>query len=316
VRKVIFVLWIFALFCLPLAADAAEPKKLLVVASLFPQYDFVRQIAGDKAKVVLLLTPGTESHTFDPTPGDLKTLQKADLFVYTGKVMEPWAGRIVESLDNASLLVIDASEGIKLKMGEIHDREENLHDDAARDHGYDPHVWLDFSLAMTMADNVTRGLCAKDPANADFYKKNAAAYREKLRELDREFLEAVGEAAAASGRETLVFGGRFAYRYFLDRYGLKYVTAYDSCSTEGEPSLRRIADVIRYITNNGVRAIFHEELVDPRVARSIAEQTGAEPLLFSTAHNVGRDEFEAGITFIDVMRRNLENVKKGLMSAK
>ncbi len=281
-------------------ASFAEGKPL-VVCSLFPQYDFARQIAGDRATVFMLLPPGMESHTFDPRPADMAILNKADLFVFTGAYMEPWAKRIVESLDNKKLIVVDASAGIDL-LGE-HDDVQHGHDGE-----YDPHIWLDFTLAAKMADAVTDGLCRADSENAFFYKKNAYDYKAKLAQLDRDFFEVVRNGK----RDTLVFGGRFAYRYFLARYRLKYVTAYESCSTEGEPSVRQMADVIRYIKDNGVRVLFHEEFVDPKVARSIAEQAEAELLLFSTGHNVTKEEFRSGITFIDIMRSNMRNVEKGL----
>ena len=282
---------------------AAEEKKLLIVASLFPQYDFARQIAKDKATVVMLLPPGVESHAFDPRPGDVKMLHDADLFIFTGEIMEPWAERIVQSLSARRLLVVDASSGMRLRQ--IHEHDPNSH----HTHEYDPHVWLDLSLAEIMVDNIAKGLCEKDPAHTQFYEKNASDYKTRLRELDNNF----GDIVDHGDRDTLVFGGRFAYLYFLEHYKLKYVTAYDSCSFENEPSVRKIADVIRYMRESGTRFIFHEEFADPRVARSIAEQTGAELLLFSTAHNVSKDDFEAGITFVDVMESNMSNLKKALV---
>ena len=284
-----------------LGTAAFAAGKPLVVCSLFPQYDFARQVAGERATVFMLLPPGMESHTFDPRPADIITLNKANLFVFTGAYMEPWAKRIVESLDNKKLIVVDASAGINLLRE--HDGVQHGHDVE-----YDPHIWLDFTLAAKIVDAVADGLCRVDPENAFFYKKNASDYKTKLAQLDRDFFEIVKNGK----RDTLVFGGRFAYRYFLAHYNLKYVTAYETCSTEGEPSVRQMANVIRYIKDNGVRVLFHEEFVDPKVARSIAEQTEAESLLFSTGHNVTKDEFQSGITFIDIMRANMKNVEKGL----
>ncbi|MDR3231658.1 MAG: zinc ABC transporter substrate-binding protein [Synergistaceae bacterium] len=289
---------------------AAEREKLLVVATLFPQYDFARRIAGDLATVEMLLPPGVEGHMFDPRPGDIRLLNGADLFIFTGEGMEPWAGRILDALDNEGLVVVDASSGIE------------LHDTESHDHGDDPHVWLDPALAMEMVDNIADGLCRRDPINAEVYMKNARAYRAELEKLDGEFAVAAGRKSGSEipvmrfrgplNLDTLVFGGPFAYIYFLERYGLKYVTAWENCSAEGEPGIRRIADVIRYMRNNDVRFIFYDPLEDSKVARSIAEQAGAELLSFHTAHSVGRPEFEAGITYLDLMRNNLENVKKAL----
>ncbi|WP_158612205.1 metal ABC transporter solute-binding protein, Zn/Mn family [Fretibacterium sp. OH1220_COT-178] len=304
------------------AAGAAEAgEKLSVVCSLFPQYDFVRQIAGDLAVVRMLLPPGVESHTFEPRPSDIKMLNDADVFVFTGKYMEPWAERIVRSLDNKRLIVVDASQGVELRKEHEHEhhhapaekdavrsRDEHAEEAHHHHHEYDPHIWLDLCHAQTMVDTILAGLIEADPKHAEVYTKNAEAYKARLAELDGEFA-----AIVKKGRHrTLVFGGRFAYLYFLKHYGLNYVTAYDTCSSEGEPGVQRIAQVIRYMKKKEIRSLFHEEFVIPKVAQSIAEQAGAELLLFSTAHNLTREEFEKGVTFLDIMRANRDNVEKAL----
>ena len=296
------ILWIYP--CPASEAGDAESPKFLVVCTLFPQYDFARNIAGDKASVIMLLPPGTESHTFDPRPGDILSLNRADLFIYTGKEMEPWAERILGSLDNKSLIAVDASAGAVLRKEE---HERGHHEEGHR-HEHDPHIWLDPILAATMVENIKEGFCLLDPQNAPFYEQNAKEYKERLFLLDRDLREAVRDGK----RDVLFFGGRFAYLYFFERYGLRYVSAYENCSTEGEPGIRRVAEVIRAMRREDARFIFHEEFSDPKVARSIAEQTGAGLLLFRTAHNVTRDEFEKGTGFIDIMRANLENIRKGL----
>ena len=148
-----------------------------------------------------------------------------------------------------------------------------------------------------MVDAIAAGFRAADPKNAETYRRNAEAYKARLAELDGEFQCLVEKSAC----RTLVFGGRFACRYFLRHYGLNGVTAYDG---ENEPGIRRIAEVVRYIKEHGVRYLFHDEFARPKVARSIAEQTGAGLLLFHTAHNVTREELEKGVTFLDLMRAN------------
>lgn len=304
--KVLFSSALTVMLLLMSSAHAAETnKKLSVICTLFPQYDFAKHIVGGRAEVTMLLPPGTESHTFDPKPSDILALNKTDVFIYTGEFMEPWAQRILQSLSSPRLVVVDASSGVPLLKTEEEDGHD-AHD--GHDHSYDPHIWLNFDYATRMVDNILEGLIKADPKNADFYTANAAAYKMRLSDLDKEF-QALFKTAK---RNTLVFGGRFAYRYFLDHYGVHYITAYENCSTETEPTLKHITDVIRYMSDQGIRVIYHEELVDPKVARSIAEQTGAQPLLFSTGHNVSKSEFDSGIHFIDIMKHNLENIRKGL----
>ena len=277
----------------------ASDGRLKIIATLFPQYDFTRQIAGDKAKVTLLLPPGVESHSFDPKPGDMAAIYNADLFVYTGKDMEPWAETVLKGATNDSLAVVDCSNGVAL----LHNDDDYNHD-----HGADPHIWLDPYRACVMVLNIVHALCEKDPENADYYRQNSDELIDKLMQLESDIYDVISNAK----RSTIVFGGRFAYMYFLERYELDYVTAYDSCSTYAEPSAVKIAEVIAFIRQNNIPCIYHEELSDPKIAKAIAEETGVECLQFSTAHNISKKEFDDGITFLDIMYANLENLKKGL----
>lgn len=295
---------------------SVQPHKLRVVATIFPQYDFARQIAGDLAEVKMLLPPGVESHTFEPTPADMLTVINADVFLYTGDAMEPWAARVLVGADSETLRVVDVTRGIALDEDDqgvgdaladaASDSEHSA--DGQHEHEADAHVWLDPTLAAAMVSNVTDALCEADPANEAAYRENADAYIAQLELLDSEFTA----AASAGKRDTLVFGGKFAYHYFLSRYHLHHVSAYDSCSTEAEPGMRRIAQVMEFMRDQGTPVIYHEELADPKVARAIAEETGARLLQFATAHTVSREQLESGASYLSIMRANLENVKAGL----
>lgn len=291
-------------------AEAAADGTLTVVTTLFPQYDFARQIAGTHAEVSLVLLPGMESHMYDPTPGDMIEISEADMFIYTGAEMEPWAGELADSVDMTRVRIVDASSGVDLmKEEDEHDHEEeHEHEGHHHDHTYDPHIWLDMRNAMQMVETIADAFCEIDPANADDYRANADAYLEQLDELDTELREIVADGT----RRDIVFGGRFAYGYFIHGYDLDYESVYDSCSADTEPSMAQMADVIDYMKEHQVRYILYEELSTPNVARAIAEATGAEMLLFSTCHNVTKDDFEAGVTFIDLMQQNADTLKKAL----
>ncbi len=304
VRAALIVLSVLSAFasCAGAAEPGTESKKLLVVATLFPQYDFARQIAGDRATVLMLLPPGAEAHTFDPRPGDIRTLNRADLFIYTGEVMEPWAKRLIDGLDNKKLRVVDASNGIALYKTE---------DEGGHGEEYDPHIWLDPTNAMRMVDTIAEALSEKDPANAETYKANAAQYNAEIKRLADGLSKALKEAGR-SGNNTLAFGGPFAYFYFLDHYDLPYVTAYDNCSTEGEPGVRRIADVIRAVKEKNIPFILYDPMENSKVARSIADETGAKLLPFSTMHNVTKDAFESGVTYRDLFIGNIRAVMTAL----
>lgn len=300
------------------SADASSSDKLTVVTTLFPQYDFARQIGGEYADVSLVLLPGMESHMYDPTPGDMIRISEADMFIYTGAEMEPWAQELADSVDMTRVQVVDASSGVSMmkEEDEEHEHADEDEDHEGHDHSshhhhehtYDPHIWLDMQNAIQMVRNIESAFCKVDPDHADTYQANAEAYIEKLSALDEELKEIVAEGS----RRDIVFGGRFSYGYFIHGYDLEYESVYDSCSADTEPSMAQMAEVINYMKEHDVKYILYEELSTPNVARAIAEATGAQMLMFSTCHNVTKDEFESGVTFIDLMQQNAETLKKAL----
>ncbi len=285
--------------------NEASEQKVQIVTTLFPQYDFARQVAGDHAEIQLLLPLGTDSHSYEPTPADIVAIQEADLFIYTGEYMEGWANTILESLDQSELTVVDVSQGIPLDEEEGHDGHDHAEGAA---HSYDPHIWTNPVYAKTMVQTITDALCRVDPDNQADYEQNAQTYQEELSALDEEIREVV----ATSERKTAFFGSRFALHYFFKEYGLEHVSAYDNCSTEGEPSVAVMSDMIAQMQEQSIPVVYYAELEDPKIARTIQEETGAEMLLFHSCHNIGAEEMEQGVTYLDLMKQNVENLKKGL----
>lgn len=301
---------------------ATDTDKIKIIATLFPQYDFAREIAGDKADIELLLPPGMESHSFEPTPGDIIEIQNADVFLYTGDEMEPWVAGIVENMEGTPL-VADLSQGIKLCADEHHHHEETIvtedghpHDDAVTEdnnhdghsHEYNPHIWTSPVLAMRMVENVAQALMDADPENADYYHENAHIYLEKLEKLHEKF-----QSIVANGTQhTIYIGSRFSLLYFMEEYGLSYVAAYDSCEEEAEPSIKRVVSMIEEMKEHNVKAVYYEELIEPYIADTIGEAAGAETLLFHSCHNLSKDEMEAGETYLSLMEQNAINLEKGL----
>jgi len=295
--------------------ETGKDGRPRIVTTLFPLYDFARNIAGDKAEVHLLLPPGMESHSFEPKPDDIVRINKSALFVYTNRFMEPWAADIIAGLDTRRTLVVDASRGARLlKAGHNgeHDHAEEGHHhagEAAHHHGdgIDPHLWLDFANARIMVDNILAGLVARDPAHRDFYTANATAYKAKLADLDERYRKGL----AACEKRMFLHGGHYAFGYLANRYGLHYEAAY-AVTADAEPSPAKIAGLIKKIRVNNLRYIYTEELVEPRTADTIARETGARVLRLNGAHNIGRDDLAAGVTFLSLMEQNLNNLKIGL----
>ena len=264
-------LLLIALLVLPQRAGA----NILVTRSSFPVYDMTREIAGDFADVKLLLRPGTEPHEFEPSALDVKALNDADVFIFTGPELEHWAGRIADSLTDT--LTINASRNITLVDN-------------------DPHIWLDMNLASHMAANILTGLISADKLHSEIFTDNARKLITKLAELDGEFMSLPRNRA-------LVFAGEFSYSYFLRRYGLDYISAYDG---ENEPGVRKLAEVIRYIRDNNVKHVFSDAVIS-QATHNIAAQTGAEILTFNTAHNCGEND-----SFIEIMTQNLANIRTAI----
>lgn len=285
-----------------------DSGKIKISATLFPQYDFARQIAGDKAEITLILPSGMDSHSYEPTPSDIININKSDLFIYTGEYLESWANDIVGDIDTDKTHVLDVSSGIQL----VKEEDEHHHDDEDGDehhhHEYDPHIWTSPVIAMQMADNIAEALCETDSINSDYYKQNAENYKKQLQELDSEFKEIVADGK----RNTIYFGGKFALYYFTQEYGLDYVSAFDSCSGETEPSAKVMSEMISSIKENNIPVIYYEEIAEPTVANMIADETGAKPLLFHSCHNVTPEDFKNGTTYIDLMKQNAVNLREGL----
>jgi zinc transport system substrate-binding protein len=282
--------------------------KLTIVASLFPHYDFARAIAGEYADVTLILPPGIESHAYEPTPKDIIKITESDVFLYTSETMEPWAHALITSIDPNHTRVIDMSTGIKL-MAANHEDEESAETEEDHEEGeYDPHYWLDPINARFMVDSIKKTLIAAMPENKEIFESNAAQLLSSLETLDIDFNAAFEKTQS----KTILSGGHFAFGYFAKRYGLDNMSPYVGFSPDAEPTPRRIADLIDTIERTKAKAIFYEELIDPRVATIISEEAGVEMLLLHGAHNISKDELTSGITYIDIMKGNLERLKIGL----
>ena len=302
------LLVLMALVFSTLAGCSEQPQedsgKLQIVATLFPQYDFARQIAGDQAEVTMLLPFGMESHTFDPKPADIMKVNSSDLFLYTGQYMEPWAQSLIDALGDSQTWVVDLSAGITLEE-EGHDHDDS---DDSHTHDYDPHIWTSPVNAITMVKSILSSLCAIDPDHAADYTGRAEDYIAQLTELDTDFRSMID----AAPRKEIVFGGRFAFAYFVREYGLEYMAAFDSCSSETEPSVQVMNQMINAVKEKAIPIVYYEEMTDPKVARAICSETGAQMRLLHSCHNVSKEEYDSGATYLTLMRQNLENLKEGL----
>ncbi|GHV19959.1 high-affinity zinc uptake system binding-protein ZnuA [Spirochaetia bacterium] len=294
------------------AAAQSGDGKITVTATIFPPYDFVRAVAGgsqasaDKIHLSMLLPPAQESHSFEPTPKDIITIQNSDIFIYAGGESDTWVNRILESMDTRNMTIIALMDTVDVVEEEV---VEGMEEEAEEEGiAYDEHVWTSPQNAVRIVRSIADALCKADNANTEFYRRNADDYISQLEKLDAEFQAVVDNAK----RNTIVFGDRFPFRYFADRYGLIYLAAFPGCSTETEPSAGTVAFLIDKIKAEKIPVVFHIELGNERMADTIAEETGAEKLLLHACHNISKKDFENGATYIDLMRQNVENLRRAL----
>lgn len=287
-------------------ADEQPVAGLQVVTTLFPLYDFARSIAGNTARVTMLLPPGVEPHTFEPRPEDMIRISRAGLFVYTSRYMEPWAEKIITGINSASLRVVNAGERVRYRGGVAHDTHDH-EQHGGQGTGMDPHVWLDFTNAILMVDAILDGFIAADPANGDIYRRNAETLKARLSALDTRFRDGL---ALCSTRK-LLHGGHYTFGYLAGRYKLEY-HALSGVSSDAEPSAERMAALVREIKSSGATHLFAEELLSPRLTETVAQEAGVGVLMLHGAHNLSRDDMSRNVTFFHLMERNLEQLRKGL----
>lgn len=313
--KLRVVTFLVLLICAPLffvgckKAEVKPAAGLQVVTTLFPLYDFARSIAGDKAVVTMLLPPGVEPHTFEPKPEDMIRISRAGLFIYTSRYMEPWAEKIITGIDSRALRVVNAGERVTYRAGFSED--QHVHGGGDRpDHGQrgmDPHIWLDFTNAARMVDTILDGFIAADPGNSALYRRNAETLKIRLVALDQRYK--LGLSSCRTRK--LLHGGHYTFGYLAGRYGLEY-HALSGISSDSEPSAERMVALVREIRSSGTKYLFAEELLSPRLTETLAQEAGVVVLMLHGAHNLSKDDLSRGVTFFDLMDRNLEQLQKGL----
>lgn len=306
---------LFPLLCALLALSACTPAlpdvpedRLQVVAAVFPAYDFARAAAGEYADVALLLPPGAESHSYEPTPADILQVQRCDLFLYLGGESDAWVDTILSAIEpeGEALRMIDCVELLEeesvegMQGGHGHGHEEG-HGHLGEVVGMDEHVWTAPLNAAAITRTIGDRLSALDPAHSGAYAANADAYAVELEALDRDF------AAFFSGLpdRMIVFGDRFPLRYFAEAYGLEYYAAFPGCGTQTEPSAATVAFLTEKVRQEGLSSVWYIEFSNHLVADSIAEAAGAASVQFHTCHNVSKEDLEAGATYLALMRSNL-----------
>ena len=310
-------------------AEKADGGKLQIVTTLFPYYDFARAIAQDRADVTLLLSPGREAHSFEPTPLDAVTISEADVFLYNGGEGEYWVESMLDAageniavvarmMDYVDALNEEYVEGMQGADDHDHDHEHGSHDDHDHDHEedehdsdeieYDEHIWTSPKNAVVLCRAVCDAICRADAENAAFYRANCENYCAQLEDLDARFA-ALCESAP---RRLLIFADRFPMLYFCREYGLDYRAAFHGCSGDTEPSLATIKFLIDKVEDENIPVVYTIDFGTKKVAAVVSECTDAAIDTLYSMQTVSRADFDAGETYLTLMERNFEALRKGL----
>lgn len=294
---IVLIVALTLIFCCPALAD----ESLNIVCTSFPCYDFVRAVAGDDAQIKMLIKPGAEVHSYEPTPADVISIAGCDLFVYIGGESDAWAVDILESFGD------DAPQVLKL-FDSVEAHEEAHAHDSGHVHAYDEHIWTSPKNAALMVGAVRDAICKLVPATADRMMARGNEYIDQIEALDAAFLSVVENAA----RREMIFADRFPFIYFAEAYGLEWHAAFDSCSSESEPSARTMMDLIGRIQQEEIPVVYTIELTSGKTAQTIANETGAEICTFHSVQNVTEADFVAGESYVSLMQKNVLALEKGL----
>ncbi len=361
-KKIILIITVLCCIALAFAGCSKKPadvsteenNKLKVVTTIFAAYDFTNQITKGNADIALLLPPGTEAHSYEPSPQDIIKIQNCDVFIYNGGESEEWVDDILENIDNPEIKVIKMMDSVNVLEEEVvegmdaeheHDHDADAHDEDnmdAHDDGnadthdddnadthdkenhdnndieehsedehdteFDEHIWTSPKNAIKIVKSISQAICEKDSEHKAEYEKNTSQYLSQLEELDKQF-----EAVVANGnRKTVIFGDRFPLRYFVDAYNLQYFAAFPGCSTDTEPSAATVAFLINKVKEEKIPVVFCIELSNGKMADTICEATGAKKLTFNACHNISKDDFKKGVTYLDMMKANVSSLEEAL----
>ena len=360
-KSVVFIVTISMILGMAGCGKTTEKEdnyRLKIVTSLFPYYDMARAVIGDVKGIDLKMTvtPGQDSHSFEPTPSDVIQMENADVLIYNGGSLETWIDTLLDSLNNKNQIQMKMMDYVDVLNEEIvegmdtrfeeHDHDEHSHkednhnkekhkedshseenhkednhsEDSSNDSEFhnedsegeheetDEHIWTSPVNEIIMTEKICETLSKALPEEKENFQKNAESYISQLKELDNEFRTIVENAKI----NEIIFADKFPLQYFAKEYGLKYYAAFPGCGSDMEPSAKTIAFLVDRIKEDNIKAVFYLELSSHIVADAIETDTGAKPLQFNSCHNITQKQFDSGVTYVDLMKENVNNLKIAL----
>lgn len=294
----IFCVFVMSACSMP---SPAEDGVLKIVVTAFPHYDFARQLTKDvdNVEIKMLISPGSEVHTYEPSPSDILAISECDLFIMTGGESETWVEGIVESSGNKQMQIISFMDICYVSKHQDHDGHE---------HEYDEHVWTSPINVLFIATHMSEALCDKDKENSGKIRENYEFFLGKTTEIINEF----EDIAKSRIRDEIIVADRFPFYHLANEVGFEYSAAYPGCSHSTEPNAHVIAELANKVKNENIPYVFTIEFSNNKIANSIIEGTDAKILTLHSCHNVSKEDFENGVTYYDLMKQNAANLRKAL----
>ncbi|CDC47742.1 aBC-type metal ion transport system periplasmic component/surface adhesin [[Eubacterium] siraeum CAG:80] len=286
----------------------SDSGKLKIISTVFPPYDLARQIAGDNAEISILLPPGSEIHNYEPSAKDMIAIRNCDIFLYIGGENEQWAEKLINSNDTENVTAVKLIDYVPT-LSEDEDEHDHEHDhEHEHEHETDEHIWTSPQNAQLMLSAVYDAICKVDPSDKQTYTKNKDAYAKQLSDLDNAYRSAVDNAK----NKTIVLADKFPFRYLAHEYGLEFSAAFAACSDESEPGVSTMIKLTKTIKENNIPAVYYLEFSSTKIADTLCDETGATKLMLHSCHNVSKQDIENNVSYVDLMKQNLENLKSTL----
>lgn len=285
-------------------SNAYDNGKINIVSTIFPQYDFAREITGDKANLKMLIPPAGEAHTYEPTPQDIISIENSDVFLYIGGESDEWVDNILDSVDKSKTRVVKLIDYVDTKEEEDVEGMQS-HENEEEEPETDEHIWTSPKNAINMVNAISNAVCSADEKNAKEYKSNTESYIKELEQIDSEFENIVDNAR----RKEFIFGDRFPLLYFAKEYGIKYYAAFPGCSSETEPSASTLAFLCDKMREDNIPYVLKIELSSSAVANTIASEVNAEVKTFYSCHNLTKEQFDNRESYLSMMKENIKTLK-------
>ena len=310
--KVIFFLIIIAafstLFFLPVSEQVPETKQTKIVTTIFPAYDFTRTISKDtNTEIKMLIKPGSDLHSYEPTPQDIIAIKESDIFIYNGGESESWLSNILDEIDQDNTVIVRMMDSVELQEEPIDGILNTNSNEIKTETEYDEHVWTSPKNVISISESIAQAIKNHSPDDSSVIQRNLDQFKDELNQLDKDFRKLAEQKTG-----TLIVADRFPFQYFVNEYGFKYLAAFPGCSEQTEASAKTIADLTKAIKAESNKTIFKIELSNDKIAQTISKSTKATILTWHSVHNLSQEDFDSGKTYIDLMQNNLKNLSEAL----